>query len=50
MLGWEWTPSLLVEGWMVGLFSGAFLFLRKQLRYRFTLEYEGLPLPESADD
>jgi hypothetical protein len=50
VLGWQWTPSLLVEGWLLGLFCGSFLFLRKDLRYRFTMDYEGLPMPESGDE
>ena len=46
----QWSPSLLVEGWMIGLFWGAFFYMRKELRYRFTLEHEGLPLPDGPDD
>ena len=40
---------LLGEGWIIGLFWGSFLYMRKELRFRFTLEYEGLPLPEGWD-
>lgn len=50
LLDWAWTPTLLVEGWMVGLFWGAFFFLRKEMRYRFTLEVEGLPDPDGRDE
>ena len=50
LLDWEWDASLLVEGWMVGLFWGAFFYTRKELRYRFTLEQEGLPAPDGWDD
>lgn len=47
---WDWTPTLLVEGWILGLVAGAFVFMRKELRYRFTLEEEGLPIPDPLDD
>ena len=50
VLDWAWSPRLLVEGWMVGLFWGAFFFMRKELRYRFTLEQEGLPAPDAFDE
>jgi hypothetical protein len=50
VLDWDWKPSLLVEGWLVGCFWGAFFFMRKELRYRFTLEQEGLPAPDGWDD
>jgi hypothetical protein len=33
-IGWEWTPSLLVEGWLIGLFWGTFIFMRKALHPR----------------
>ncbi len=49
-LEWSFTPQVLVEGWMVGLFWGAFFYMRKELRYRFTLEHEGLPLPDGFED
>ena len=49
-LDWEWEPTLLVEAWGIGLFWGAFFFMRKELRYRFTLEHEGLPDPDPFDD
>ena len=49
-LAWNWEPALLVEGWMMGLFWGAFVYMRKELRFRFTLEHEGLPLPDGWDD
>lgn len=50
VLGWEWTSTLLVEGWLTGFVAGAFVWMRKELRYRFTLEEEGLPLPEGRDE
>lgn len=50
LLGWTFTPALLVESWMAGLFWGAFFFMRKELRYRFTLEQEGLPVSDGWDD
>ena len=49
-LGWEWQPKLLVEGWTAGLVAGGFVWMRKELRYRFTLDDEGLPLSEGRDD
>ena len=49
-IDWEWEPVLLVEGWMIGLFWGSCFYMRKELRFRFTLEHEGLPLPEGWDD
>ena len=50
VLHWDWTPNLLVEAWAIGIFWGAFFFLRKELRFRFTLEHEGLPDPDAFDD
>ena len=50
VLDWEWSPRLLVEGWMIGLLWGAFFFMRKELRYRFTLEQEGRPVPDGWGD
>ena len=49
-LDWAWEPSLLVEGWFVGLFWGSFFFMRKELRYRFNLEQEGRPIPDGWDE
>ena len=48
-LGWDWDPKLLVEGWIAGLVCAGFVWMRKELRYRFTLDDEGLPLPEGRD-
>ena len=50
IMGWNWEPRLLVEGWLIGLVAGAFVWMRKELRYRFTLEEEGLPLPDAGDE
>ncbi len=50
VMGWAWTPNLLVEGWLIGLAAGAFVWMRKELRYRFTLEEEGLPIPDSREE
>ena len=50
VIGWAWTPSLLVEGWIAGLVAGAFVWMRKELRFRFTLEEEGLSLPDVGDE
>jgi len=48
--GWRWQPSLLFEGWYIGLVCGGFVWMRKELRYRFTLEHEGRALPDGRDD
>ena len=50
VLDWDWQPTLLVEGWLIGLVTGAFVWMRKELRYRFTLEDEGRPLPDGWDE
>jgi hypothetical protein len=50
VIGWDWQPTLLVEGWLIGLVTGAFVWMRKELRYRFTLEDEGRPLPDGWDE
>lgn len=49
-LDWPAEPSILVEGWMIGLFWGAFFYMRSELRYRFTLDHEGLPMPDASDE
>lgn len=50
LLGWTWAPGLLVEGWLVGIVAASFVWMRKELRYRFTLEEEGIPLPDGGDE
>jgi hypothetical protein len=50
VLGWAWEPELLVEGWVIGLVCGGFVWMRKELRYRFTLEDDGLPVPDVSDE
>lgn len=47
---WRWEPMLLVEGWMIGLFWGFCLYMRKELRFRFTIECEVLPRSDGWDD
>jgi hypothetical protein len=49
-IGWDWDPTLLVEGWVVGLVCGGFVWMRKELRYRFTLDQEGGILPDRSDE
>ena len=49
-IGWDWQPTLLVEGWSIGLVSGSFVWMRKELRYRFTLDDEGLAVPDGQDE
>jgi hypothetical protein len=48
--GWSLRPELFVEGWFIGLICGGLVWMRKELRYRFTLEDEGRPLPEGPDE
>lgn len=50
LLRWPAEAEILVEGWCIGLFWGAFFYMRKELRYRFTLEIEGRPLPDGWDE
>jgi hypothetical protein len=50
LIGWRWEPGLLVEGWLIGLVCGGFVWMRKELRYRFTLEEDGLTAPDSWDE
>lgn len=48
--GWPLSASSLLEGWLLGLVFGGIVWMRKELRYRFTLEAAGEPLPEGPDD
>lgn len=50
VLGWEWQPALLVEGWIIGLIAGGFVWMRKELRYRFTLDLEGDVVTGAGDE
>ena len=50
VMGWAWEPELLVEGWFIGLVCGGFVWMRKELRYRFTLDHDGIGLPGASDD
>ena len=50
VIGWPWEPTLLAEGWCIGLVCGGFVWMRKELRYRFTLDHEGLALPDGSDE
>jgi len=49
-LGWAWKPDLLLEGWLVGLVCGGFVWMRKELRYHFTLDHEEFVVPNRSDD
>ena len=49
-IGWNWEPALLVEGWIMGLVCGGFVWMRKELRYRFTIDQEGAALSDRADE
>jgi hypothetical protein len=48
--GWSWQPELLVEGWLIGLVCGGLVWMRKELRYRFTLDEQGRPLPDGPEE
>jgi hypothetical protein len=48
--GWDWHPRLLVEAWVIGIVCGGFVWMRKELRYRFTLDHEGQLVPDGSDD
>lgn len=50
VIGWDWQPALWVEGWLIGLVSGSFVWMRKELRYRFTLDDEGLAVSDQRDE
>lgn len=50
VIGWDWQPTLWVEGWLIGLVSGSFVWMRKELRYRFTLDDEGLAVSDQQDE
>ncbi|MFK7895572.1 MAG: hypothetical protein AB8G23_07030 [Myxococcota bacterium] len=50
VLGWNWDPEIMTEGWIIGLIAGGFVFMRKELRYRYTLVEMGQPLPEGLDE
>jgi hypothetical protein len=49
-IGWDWHPTLLVEAWLIGIVSGGFVWMRKELRYRFTLDLEGDIAPGTSDE
>jgi hypothetical protein len=49
-IGWEWQSTLMVEAWALGLACGSFVWMRKELRYRFTLDEEGLAVPDGQDE
>jgi len=49
-IGWDWQPTLMVEGWSLGLVCGSFVWMRKELRFRFTLDDEGQTVPDARDD
>jgi hypothetical protein len=49
-IGWDWQPRLMIEGWSLGLVCGSFVWMRKELRFRFTLDDEGQTVPDARDD
>lgn len=50
VIGWTWTSSLLLEGWIIGAVCGGFVWMRKELRYRFTLDREDLVVSNRFDE
>jgi sterol desaturase/sphingolipid hydroxylase (fatty acid hydroxylase superfamily) len=49
-LGWAWQPQHLTEGWLIGLVCGGFVWMRKELRYHFTLERDEFVASNRSDD
>lgn len=49
-IGWDWHPRLFLEAWVVGIVCGGFVWMRKELRFRFTLHEEGRLVPDGSDD
>lgn len=50
LIGWAWQPTLMAEGWLIGLVCGSFVWMRKELRYRLTLDDEGLAMHHEPDE
>lgn len=50
VVGWEWQPRLFLEAWVIGIVCGGFVWIRKELRYRFTLEQSGQMVHDGSDD
>ena len=50
LMGWPPEPELLVQGWFSGLVCGGLVWMRKELRYRFTLDEEGVPVSDWGDE
>ena len=48
--GWAWEPGLFLEAWLIGVVCGGFVWMRKELRYRYTLEHEGPLVPDLHED
>lgn len=36
---WPWQPSLFLEAWAIGVVCGGFVWMRKELRFRYTHLY-----------
>ena len=50
VIGWTWEPMLMVEGWTAGLVCGGLVWIRKELRYRYTLDCDGVVVPPVGDE
>lgn len=48
--GWAWEPGLFLEAWIIGVVCGGFVWMRKELRYRYTFEHEGRLLPDGSEE
>jgi len=50
LAGWALDAQLFLEAWLIGLACGGFVWMRKELRFRFTFREQGRLLPDGTDD
>ena len=50
VIGWARQATPLLEGRLIGLVCGGFVWSTKGLRDRFTLDQQGLALPDRTDE
>lgn len=48
--GWAWEPGLFLEAWLIGVVCGGFVWMRKELRYRYTLDHGEALAPDASED
>ena len=41
VMNWVWEPMLMVEGWVIGLVCGGSIWMRQEIRSRFSLDCAG---------